>query len=74
MGAVFFAAIIIYCSFSVIGHHFSKGQFLALVTLISGVFPVVQRICTTGMILMDGVIALERVYAMILASKRGSPN
>lgn len=68
MGAVFFAAIIIYCSFLTIDNHYSKGQFLAIVTLITGIFPVVQRICTTGMILMDGVIALERVYTMILAS------
>lgn len=68
MGAAFFAGIIIYTSFLVIDGYHSKGQFLAIVTLISGIFPVVQRICTTGMILMDGVIALERVYTMILAS------
>lgn len=69
MGAVFLASIIIYCSFQVMDSHYSKGQFLAIITLISGIFPVVQRICTTGMILMDGVIALERVYTMIVAAK-----
>jgi len=71
-GSVFFAAILFYSSFLVMEHTYSKGQFLAMVTLISGIFPVVQRICTTGMILMDGVIALERVFAMIAASNRNN--
>ncbi len=73
MGAVFYGAIIIYSSFLVIDNYYSKGQFLAIVTLISGIFPVVQRICTTGMILMDGVIALERVYTMVVASEGRKP-
>ncbi|MES3016635.1 MAG: cysteine peptidase family C39 domain-containing protein [Bacteroidota bacterium] len=72
IGSAFFAGILIYSSFLVMDHTYSKGQFLAMVTLIAGIFPVVQRICTTGMILMDGVIALERVYTMVAASKRNN--
>ena len=73
IGSLFFAAILVYTSFLVMDSHYSKGQFLAIVTLISGVFPVVQRVCTTGMILMDGAVALERVYAMVVASRRNGP-
>ncbi len=72
LGSFFFAAILIYSSFLVMDLTYSKGQFLAMITLIAGIFPVVQRICTTGMILMDGVIALERVYAMVVSSNRNN--
>lgn len=72
MGSVFFAAILCYTSFLVMDHTYSKGEFLAMVTLIAGIFPVVQRICTTAMVLMDGVIALERVYTMVAASTAAS--
>ena len=72
LGTFFFSVILVYTSWLVIDSQYSKGQFLALITLISGIFPVVQRICITGMILMDGVISLERVYSMILAASRNT--